>query len=179
MSEITVFLYPLSQTQPLCLSVLRLIRRRDQTRDGGGHFSAQLPVLPGSDPGLCGNGTSDLTGGRGSGSDVLCKPDVIRGLPVLLSLRGVPAAPPWGWAPRKRDPATVGAHLAKAFFIHTTSHTHTHAKANRTGITACVTLMSPAPLRVTNRQTGIGRHYSVCKYHQFVHTACVDPCFFP
>lgn len=125
MSEITGFFYPLSQTQLLCLSVLRLIRRRDQTRDGGGHFSAQLPVLPGSDPGLCGNGTSDLTGGRGSGSDVLCKPDVIRGLPVLLSLRGVPAAPPWGWAPRKRDPATVGAHLAKAS-LFTQPHTRTH-----------------------------------------------------
>ncbi|XP_042263087.1 proton-associated sugar transporter A isoform X4 [Thunnus thynnus] len=75
-------------------SVLWLIRGRDQTRHGGGHLSAQLPVLPGSDPGFCGDGTSDLTGGWGPGSDVLCKPDVIRGLSVLLSLRGVPAAPP-------------------------------------------------------------------------------------
>ncbi|XP_069002011.1 proton-associated sugar transporter A-like [Embiotoca jacksoni] len=74
--------------------VLWLIGGRDQTRDGGGHLSPKLPVFSGSDPGLCGDGTSDLTGGWGPGSDTLCKPDVIRGLPVLLSLCGVPAAPP-------------------------------------------------------------------------------------
>jgi len=78
----------------ICSSVLWLVRGRDQTRDGGGHLSAELPVFPGTDPGLCGDGTSDLTGGWGPGSDVLCKPDVIRGLPVLLSLRGLPPAPP-------------------------------------------------------------------------------------
>lgn len=98
-------------------SVLWLVRGGNQTRDGGGHLSAQLSVLPGPDPGFCGDGTSDHTGGRGSGSDVFCKPDVIRGLPVLISLRGVPSAPPWGWAPRKRDPATLGAHLTKPLFI--------------------------------------------------------------
>lgn len=77
-----------------CSSVLWLLGGRDQARDGGGHLAAQLPVFPGSDPGLCGDGASDLSGGWGPGSDVLFKPDVIRGLPVLLSLRGVPAAPP-------------------------------------------------------------------------------------
>lgn len=76
-----------------CSSVLWLLGGRDQARDGGGHLAAQLPVFPGSDSGLCGDGASDLSGGWGPGSDVLFKPDVIRGLPVLLSLRGVPAAP--------------------------------------------------------------------------------------
>lgn len=73
--------------------VLRLLGGRDQARDGGGHLPAQLPVLLGSDPGLCGDGAFDLSGGWGPGSDVLFKPDVIRGLPVLLPLRGLPAAP--------------------------------------------------------------------------------------
>lgn len=79
--------------QSICSPVLRLLGGRDQTRDGGGHLPAQLPVLPGSDPGLCSNGSSDITGGWGPGSDVLLQPDVIRGLPVLISLCGVPAAP--------------------------------------------------------------------------------------
>lgn len=74
--------------------VLWLVRGRDQERDGGGHLSAQLPVFPGSDHSVRVDGTSDLTGRRGPGSDVLFQRDVIRGLSVLLPLRGVPSAPP-------------------------------------------------------------------------------------
>lgn len=72
--------------------VLRLHRGRHQEGHGDGHLSSQLPVLPGPDPGLCGDGTSNLTGGRGSGRDVFCESHVICGLPVLLAVCGVPAA---------------------------------------------------------------------------------------
>ncbi|XP_064161038.1 proton-associated sugar transporter A isoform X4 [Anguilla rostrata] len=75
-------------------SVLWLLGGRDQEGDGCGHLSAQLPVLPGSDPGLRGDGTPHLAGGGGAGRDVLCERDVICGLPVLFAVRGVSAAPP-------------------------------------------------------------------------------------
>lgn len=135
--------------------VLRLLGGRDQARDGGGHLPAQLPVLPGSDPGLCGHGASDLSGGWGPGSDVLFKPDVIRGLPVLLPLRGLPAAPPWGWATRKRDPAAIGAHLGKrsnsskkyplSDDLTSLSHTHTHPQMSHS-VLSVLTYTAPTGL---------------------------------
>ncbi|XP_034773469.2 proton-associated sugar transporter A isoform X2 [Acipenser ruthenus] len=45
-------------------SVRRLGAVWDTAGDGRGHLSAQLPVLPGSDPGLRGDGAPDLAGGR-------------------------------------------------------------------------------------------------------------------
>lgn len=90
-------LFPVDKSYqiPVCvysLVVLRLHRGRHQEGHGRGHLSSQLPVLPGPDPGLCGDGTSDLAGGWGSGCDVLFEPHVFCGLPVLLAVCGVPAA---------------------------------------------------------------------------------------
>ena len=103
---------PLSNFSSVVVSVvLWLVWGWHQEREGGGHFSAQLPVFPGSNPGLGGDGTPDHAGGRGPGGDVLFKPDVIRGVSLFLALRGVSSAPTRGWAARKRDPASVGAHI--------------------------------------------------------------------
>lgn len=74
------------------LAVLRLIRERDQARNGGRHLPAQLSVLPGTNPGFCGDGPTDNAGGWGPGRDVLFESDVICGVPVLLTVCGVPSA---------------------------------------------------------------------------------------
>ncbi|XP_058648493.1 proton-associated sugar transporter A [Onychostoma macrolepis] len=93
----------LRDVSPLVMTVtevLRLIRGRDQAWYGGGHLPAQLSVLPGTDPGFGGDGPSDIAGGWGPGRDVLCESDVICGVPVLLTVCGVPSATTEGEPPR-------------------------------------------------------------------------------
>lgn len=77
----------------VCFSaVLWFIREWDPTRHGGGHLPAQLPVLPGTDLGFRGDGPVDIAGGWGPGRDVLFESDVVCGLPVFLTVCGVPRA---------------------------------------------------------------------------------------